>query len=247
MFDTILIVDDDVEFRQEFRESLEGYEVKEASSGQEAIGILKRANQIGVVILDVMMPGLSGTDVLREIKKTDPDLGIVILTGHSSKDIAIEALKGHADDYLEKPVDIERVKEVIEKFLDSKRSRNQMPDAGDIEDKIAKIKTFAERNCYKKISLKDAASAVCLSPKYLSRMFKQNTGSSFSDYRLKIKIEKAKELLLKTGYNVNQISDKLGYENTESFIRQFKKIARHTPTEYRMKLKKRKIKKTKSK
>ena len=57
------------------------------------------------MILDVNMPGSKGTEVLKDIKALYPDLGIIILTGHSSEDVAIEALKGHADEYLEKPLD----------------------------------------------------------------------------------------------------------------------------------------------
>ncbi|MDD5730310.1 MAG: response regulator [Candidatus Omnitrophica bacterium] len=235
MAEKVLIVDDDREFREELKEALEEYQVLDASSGVEALGMLKRANEIGVVILDVMMPGLSGTDVLREIKKRDPELGIVILTGHGSKDVAVEALRGNADDFVEKPVDIENFKEIIEKLLEKRRRGEDGIDISDINGKIEKIKDFAERNCYKKIGLKEAAEAVCLSPKYLSRIFKQKTGKSFSEYRLKIKIEKARELLSKSANNVNQIADKLGYENVESFIRQFKKLTRKTPTEYRKK------------
>lgn len=230
----ILIVDDDQEFRQELREFLEGYEIIEASDGVQALTLLRRANEIGLVLLDVNMPGVSGTDVLREMKRIDPDLGIVILTGYSSKDVAIEALKGRADDYIEKPLDIGKIKNIIDKVLESKQGSAEI-DASDIEGKVRKVKNFAELNCFKKISLKDAAQAVCLSPKYLSRIFKQYSGMGFSEYRLKIKIRKAKELLHKGGLNINQLADKLGYENAESFIRQFKKLTRQTPTEYRRK------------
>jgi DNA-binding NtrC family response regulator len=124
--DKILVVDDDVEFRQELRDFLEGYDTIEASSGQEVLRLLKRANEIGLVILDVMMPGANGIDVLREIKRNDPDLNIIILTGHSSKDVAIEALKGRADDYIEKPLDIDKIKEVIDKLLASRQGKDEI-------------------------------------------------------------------------------------------------------------------------
>ncbi|MBI3990730.1 MAG: helix-turn-helix domain-containing protein, partial [Candidatus Omnitrophica bacterium] len=217
-----------------------------ASDGTEALNLLKRANEIGVVILDVKMPGLSGTDVLSEIKKIDPSLGIIILTGYSSKDVAIDALKGHADDYAEKPIDINKIKETIERLLAKRRGQSEI-SASDTKGKMEKVRHFIERNCFKKTTLKDAAESVCLSPKYLSRIFKEATGTGFNDYRLKIKIEAAKELLDKSGYNVNQISDKLGYENTESFIRQFKKITHHTPTEFRRKIRKKKVSASKAK
>ncbi|MFA5117736.1 MAG: response regulator [Candidatus Omnitrophota bacterium] len=232
MTDKILIVDDDAEFRSELKDYLDDYEVVEASGGSEALQLLKKAHQVGLVILDVMMPGLSGMDVLREIKNADPDISIVILTGYSSKDVAIEALKAHADDYIEKPLDIHKIKEIVDRLLENKLEASGI-DTKSIKGKIEKIKRFTERNCYKKISLRHVAEEVCLSPKYLSRIFKQVTGRSFSEYRLGLKMEKAKHLLLDTGYNINQIADKLAYQNAESFIRIFSKNTGCTPADYR--------------
>lgn len=244
MAEKILIVDDDEDLRLELRGLLEGYEVVEASSGEQALSLLRRANEIKVVLLDVMMPGISGLDVLTEIKKTDPKLNIVILTGHSSKDVAIEALRARADDYIEKPIQVNKIKDVVERLLETKSGENNTSPL-DLKGKIEKVKLFIKRNCYKKTGLKDAANAVYLSPKYLSRIFKEHTGAGFTAYRLRIKIGKAKELLLKSAYNVNQIAEKLGYENTESFIRQFKKLTKYSPTEYRTKAgKKRKMRRS---
>ncbi|MFH1640502.1 MAG: AraC family transcriptional regulator, partial [Candidatus Omnitrophota bacterium] len=67
--------------------------------------------------------------------------------------------------------------------------------------------------------------------------FKEYTKEGFNGYRLRFKIEEAKNLLIKTGYTVEQISEKLGYENPESFIRQFKKITKKTPSVFRRKQK----------
>ncbi len=239
----ILLVDDDEDFRREFGYSFDEYEVIEASSGQGALQLLKRPNEIDLVILDVMMPGLSGTEVLKEIRNSAPELGIIILTGYGSKEVAVEALKGHADDYIEKPFDIEKTKEIIENIL-VKKGRESYIDSNDIESKIERVKHFVERNFHKKVCLKDAAVAVCLSPKYLSRVFKQNTGMGFSRYKLAIKVKKAKELLKNTGCNIEQISDKLGYQNVESFIRIFESLTGRSPTEFRKnnKVKKKKMK-----
>ena len=126
---------------------------------------------------------------------------------------------------MEKPFDIDKARDVIEKILDVK---------GDDEDKIARIRSFLKRNSFKKVSLKDAAELVCLSPKYLSRLFKQGVGMGFSEYKLKFKLDEAKRLLLNTNYNVDQIAYKLGYNNVESFIRLFKRRGALTPTEYRL-------------
>ncbi len=237
MPEKILVVDDDADFREELKDCLENYEIIEAPDGIQALKLLSHANEISMIILDVNLPGIMGTEVLREIRKTNPNLGIIILTGYSSKDVAIDALKGHADDYIEKPIDIDKLKEVIEGILSARRGETDISICG-LQGKVKKIKHFIENNWHRKICLEDAANVVCLSPKYLSRIFKQYTGKNFCGYKLTIKVQKAKYLLTKTGYNVNQVSDKLGYENTESFIRQFKKIAGCTPTSYRKKKRK---------
>ncbi len=228
----ILLVDDDSSFREEFRESFDLYDVIEAGSGEEAINILKKPNQIDLVILDVNLPGIRGTEVLKEIKNIDPELGIVIMTGFSTEDVAIESLKNRANDYLEKPLDIKRTKEVIDDLLDL---RAGVDASVGLMDKIGKVKNFIERNCYKKISLKDAADAANLSPKYLSRKFKENTGLGFNEYRLEIKNKEAMMLLENTSLNIDQISYKLGYQNTESFTRVFKSLIGQNPSEYRKK------------
>lgn len=174
------------------------------------------------------------------MKRIASGLGIIILTGYSTKDVAIEALKAHADDYVEKPLNINRIKESIENLLEIRKQQGQIGSGG--KGKIERVKHFLQRNYDKKLTLQDAAKVVHLSPKYLSRIFEQDTGRGFSRYKLEIKINKAKELLKRTAYNISQISDQLGYENTESFIRTFKQFSGQTPTEYRSKNSKRKTK-----
>lgn len=233
MLSKILVVDDDSEIRSELRDVLEGYDVVEASSGEDALKILRRGNEIGLVILDVMMPGTNGIDILRMIKQSDPQLNIVILTGHSSKDTAIDALKGHADDYIEKPVDVGKITDVVERLLGEPSGLSVDMSTMSLGDKVNRVKRFIEKNRYKKVTLKEAADSVCLSPKHLSKVFRDYSKTGFTEYKLNIKINAAKELLKKGGYNIGQISYKLGYENTESFIRQFKKITGKIPTDYR--------------
>lgn len=228
----ILLVDDDKEFREEMIDFLDDYKVIEASNGMEAIHILNNPNEIDLVIIDVVLPDSKGTDILKMIKNQHPEIGTIILTGHSSKEIAIESLRGHADDYVEKPVDIIRIKSIIKKIIDSKGLDGFINDI-DIKSKIERVKQYAKKNFHKKISLKCAASVVCLSPKYLSRVFKEITGESFTEYRLNLKSQWAKELLKEKSHNIDRIAYELGYENTESFVRLFKKSTGCTPTEYR--------------
>jgi two-component system, response regulator YesN len=238
----ILMVDDDADFREELRGCLDGYTVIEAANGPEALGILKKPNAIDLVILDAVMPQVSGTEVLREIKKIKPSLAIIMLTGQSSKDIAIDALKGRADDYIEKPVNVGRFLETIRSILAAKALKGLTYTQG-IHAKIEQAKQFIERNFDKKVTLEDIAGQVCLSPKYFSRIFKESTGRGFNEYRLSIKTVQACELLKNSDYTVSEISHRLGYQNLESFIRMFEKVMKLSPTQYRQKNQKKHVKK----
>jgi two-component system response regulator YesN len=223
---TILIVDDDKDFLAEFREILEEeYDVLHATSGEEALTLMKKPNLIDLVVLDVRMPGIQGTEALKRIKEISPGVFIVILTGYSTKDVIVESLRSHADDFLEKPLKIDATLSTIRKLLSKKQ--------GDVQGIIEKIKYFIEKNYHKNISLNEASDAIHLSPKYISRLFKDNFGMGFNDYKLKLKMGKAKELLEKTDLTVNEVSYKVGYVNAESFVRMFKKIVKATPSQYR--------------
>lgn len=228
----ILLVDDDEEFREEFREAFDDYRFLEARNGAEALEALAKPNEIDLVILDVRLPDMRGTRVLTEVKRLAPELPVVILTGFSSKDVAIEALKGDADDYVEKPIDVEKTAAIIRRLLLEEKPAWPGADSG-AQDKIERIKSYVDRNYDKMVNLEDAAALVCLSPKYLSRMFKDRTGSGFNEYRLGRKIEHSKRMLRETGATVNQIAFHMGYQNAESFIRIFKKMAGCTPSEFR--------------
>jgi len=225
---TILIVDDDRIFRSEFREVLEDkYEVFEAAGGEQALEILSQPNIVDLVLLDIKMPGMQGTEVLSKIKSISPSVLIVMLTGYGTKEIIIESLRAHADDFLEKPLQIQSALQRIKKLLGTKQKY--------VAGVINKIKYAIEKNFHKNISLKQASEIVCLSPKYISRIFKEHTGVGFNEYKLELKVTRAKELLQGTDLNINQISDRIGYMNVESFIRIFKRITGYTPTSYRNK------------
>lgn len=104
----VLMVDDEEQFRATTSKILtrKGYETTMAASGEEAIEALKKAKQ-DVVILDMKMPGMDGNQTLAELRKIDPDLPVIMLTGHGTLDSAKMSLKRGAFDYLSKPCDID--------------------------------------------------------------------------------------------------------------------------------------------
>jgi len=104
----VLMVDDEEQFRSTTSKILnrKGFTTTLAGTGKEALEILKKSPQ-DVVVLDVRMPGMDGHQTLAEIRKIDPKLPVIMLTGHGEADSAEASFKEGAFDYLSKPCDID--------------------------------------------------------------------------------------------------------------------------------------------
>ncbi len=102
----VLLVDDDAPFRERLARALKsrGVETLAVASGEEAIESARTGAFSGAVI-DLKMPGMSGLELVRELRVLDPDLTLVVLTGFGSIATALEAVRIGARDYLTKPVD----------------------------------------------------------------------------------------------------------------------------------------------
>ena len=226
---TILLVDDDHDFLAEFGESLaDQYNVVKAEDGPTALALLKNPNEIDLAIIDQRLHSEKGTDIIKTLKRLRPELGIVLLTGYSNKETALDALRARADEYLEKPVSPKQAKELIAGLL-AKNVRDQDSDV------IARAKAIIEKNFEKKLTLANCASLLCLSPKYLSRIFKEQVGLGFNDYKIKVRLKAAREMLARQQITIDQIAHRLGYQHSESFLRMFYRNVHMTPTKYRRK------------
>jgi len=115
---SVLIVDDSDEIRRLFRCVLEthGFAIAEAADAQAAFEQLKQ-DFFNVVLLDIHLPGVSGLEVLKEIKEHDPYIKVVMITGDSGLDKVIEALDHAAFAYVEKPIDIKRLLTTVSRAL----------------------------------------------------------------------------------------------------------------------------------
>ncbi len=102
----ILIVDDELILRESLSRWLErdGHRVETAASGEEALDRFKET-RYDILLVDIKMEGISGLEVLRHVKESDPDVAVVMITAYGSISTAIEAMKNGASDYLLKPFD----------------------------------------------------------------------------------------------------------------------------------------------
>ncbi len=115
----ILIVDDD-QFYQEFCTeilSAEGYIVRSTYTGEEALEIIKNED-FHIVLVDLVMPGMDGMEVLDKVKQVTPSMDVIIMTGYASVESAVKCLKSGASDYLTKPVNPEELKITIKRTIE---------------------------------------------------------------------------------------------------------------------------------
>lgn len=113
----VLVIDDEPQVGMIFTKVLQGagYEVVAASSGEE--GLKKLNTDPDVVCLDIKLPGISGVETLRRIRKTHESLPVVMMTAYQTVDTAVESMRLGACDYLIKPLDNNRIKEVVKHAL----------------------------------------------------------------------------------------------------------------------------------
>lgn len=104
----VLLVDDAKDFVEYMKKRLvaRGMEIHAAFDGKTALDIV-REQELDVVVLDVLMPGMDGIETLQKIKKIKEDLPVIMLTGHGTVESAAEGMKLGANDYLLKPCDLD--------------------------------------------------------------------------------------------------------------------------------------------
>lgn len=140
----VLLVDDERDFLEVLTRRLGKRDVNVAgvTSGEEALQYLQ-AKPIDVAVLDVKMPGMDGLTALREIKKLNPLIEVIMLTGHASLEVALEGMRSGAFDYLMKPAEID---ELLYKIQDAHRAKTIQ------EEKIARLERQKEQQASEEVS-----------------------------------------------------------------------------------------------
>lgn len=117
----ILTIDDEENIRNGLADNfeLEGYDVKEASSGEEGLELIAQGG-IDLVITDLRMDGISGSEVVKKVCSEHPGIPVIVLTGHGSIDDATAALKAGAFDFLTKPLDLDHLNKIVKNALQGK-------------------------------------------------------------------------------------------------------------------------------
>jgi len=117
-----LLVDDDPDLRRAMAHVLEnmGLSCIEASSGVEALAVLQQTGELPLLVSDVSMPGLDGLGLLREVRRTFPDMAVVMLSGVREAETAVECLLAGALDYITKPALLAEIRSRVQRALEKR-------------------------------------------------------------------------------------------------------------------------------
>ncbi|EGB16652.1 response regulator receiver protein [Pseudodesulfovibrio mercurii] len=116
MAEKVLLIDDEVEFLEALSERMEirGMDVTTAENANAAVSAIN-SGDYDAIVLDLQMPDMNGIDMLKVIRKTNPDMQVILLTGQATLEAGIQAMKLGAMDFMEKPADIDALTDKIKK------------------------------------------------------------------------------------------------------------------------------------
>ncbi|MFZ0105991.1 MAG: sigma-54 dependent transcriptional regulator [Thiobacillus sp.] len=122
----ILLIDDEAIALTNLTHVLkrEGYDVTACKNGESGLEALKRGD-FDLVLTDLKMPGIDGMEVLRQVQASEPDVPVIMITGHATLDSAVEAMKAGAHHYLAKPFRLAEAREVVRSALEMRRIRRE--------------------------------------------------------------------------------------------------------------------------
>jgi DNA-binding NtrC family response regulator len=173
----ILVVDDEQDNCDYLKLVLtrEGYEVITTTDPTQTVDIL-RGSDFHLVILDMMMPQMSGTEVLEQIRKYDTDIAVIVATAYPTVDTAVASLKAQASDYVKKPMEPDQFINAVRNAL-QKKGLSQDPEA-DLHRAIGRVIRDARKT--QELTLKQLARRTGLSVSLLSQIERAESSASIS-------------------------------------------------------------------
>ena len=219
-----------------------------AGNGKDGFDMIK-AKRPDIVIIDIMMPGMTGLEVIKMLKESLPNTRFIVITGYNNIEYTRRSIRLGIFDYIVKPVSNDELLSVVRDAIDDienrkiKLSPENEQDENTLDDEISEIKNrapdfsaftrevliYIDENILNDISLKKTAEYMQISPAYLSNIFKKETGKTFVDYITIIKMCKAKAMLKNPRNKVYEVGQMLGFKDYSYFYQVFKKYSGHAP------------------
>ncbi len=250
----VLIVEDEDIIRKGIAYTMDWMDMQctivgEAANGQEGLEKIEALNP-DIVLVDIMMPVMDGIEMIRRAKEESKyHFKSIILTSYADFDYAKKAIDLDVSAYLMKPVDEDELKKDVSKiiskiekereyvqFTEKKASVEDMSEVFIKSDKdndyVTQVLLATKERYAEKISIESFAEEMGVSASYLSRKFKNTTGTSYLDFLNKYRVQQAIKLLETGKYKVYEVSDMTGFTDYKHFNTVFKRYTGTAPKEF---------------
>ncbi len=244
----ILIVDDEKWIRKGLAAAIDQARlgilaIDEAMDAPSAIRQFKE-HRPEIVISDICMPGDDGCTLCETLLKLQPATRFIMISGYDDFKYAQRALRFGAVDYLLKPVDKNQLNTLLEKLLLPEHPPVPRPGIRDLvvleaQDKetgnqtiIRQVLDYLSGHYREPVTLAELAEKYHVNANYLSTLFHETTGTTFSSHLTQIRIEHAMRLLRSTNLRIHSVARETGFADCRYFCRVFKKVTGLAPTEY---------------
>ena len=237
----ILVVEDEPSVRSFLRTALEPTtRVVEAHDGEQAVEILRdhARDTLDLVLADYRLPKRSGLEVLRVTRDTWPWIRVVLITAFGSEQLAVQAFREGASDYLTKPIALETLLQVVATLTSTRASRADTAaghglDMGSVDPRIRRALAFMDERFSSPLSLGEVARKAGLSRFHFCRIFHRDTGRLFHDYLQELRVRRAQVLLATHHLPITEVAYAVGFSDLSHFDRTFRRRVGRSPSQYR--------------
>lgn len=231
----IIVVEDEFRIRQGLANLIKKIDseckvVGEAENGYEGLKLI-RDLEPDFVITDIQMPKMNGLEMIEKVIEYGIRCRFVILSGYAEFDYAQKGIRLGVEDYLLKPVTITKVRELVSRLMEEEEQEEPREDerySKVVNDMVNTI----DSDYGQRLGMDIFAEKYRLTPEYLSLLFTKETGSTFSNYVKKIRMEHAKELLLGSNLKIYEVACRVGYSDQKYFSKVFKEYTGVSAKQY---------------
>jgi|Deesub1362B_J571_1020462.scaffolds.fasta_scaffold00872_7 YesN/AraC family two-component response regulator len=201
------------------------------------------------VVLDGGGDAERGLRLLRELKLQRPEVPVVFVSEKSDAELVVEAFRLGARDFFKKPINVFQLKETLENLLRLRRMgrerRHPYLPRGDelpallqratsnLPAGLLKSIRYMEEHLAEEITLEHLSSVADMSKHHFCRVFKRHLGISPLQFFIRMRVERAKELLKNRALSVSMVALEVGFNDISNFIKHFKKVTGITPSAFR--------------
>ncbi|HIU77045.1 MAG TPA: response regulator [Candidatus Pelethocola excrementipullorum] len=231
----IIVVEDEFRIRQGLANLIKKIDseckvVGEAENGYEGLKLI-RDLEPDFVITDIQMPKMNGLEMIEKVIEYGIRCRFVILSGYAEFDYAQKGIRLGVEDYLLKPVTITKVRELVSRLMEE--DEREEPREDERYSKVVNDMVNTIDSDYgQRLGMDLFAEKYRLTPEYLSLLFTKETGTTFSNYVKKIRMEHAKELLLGSNLKIYEVACRVGYSDQKYFSKVFKEYTGVSAKQY---------------